>query len=215
MGKLGWFFAVMLGVTMGFLLLSGSVLVWFADPMEHLATSAGINLLNSEADKLSNEDAADLARLVASGAVLPAEAILEHVAEFYGHIINILIGGWAGLGIIAFMYIKVQSSDAAMESAKDAVTDYFQHKEYLDQAEQAFEKAFENFIDSRLDDVDTAIQRLGTVEEHIEDLKTAKRATEKSLENLEDRVAQLDREEDTGEELNIGTPLPEQKRETD
>lgn len=178
-------FLIMLGGFFGVILFIVLALMWIGSPVQDLVFSAHGQLLSPPDAKLSHKQAEALLSLMNAGAVLPAEAIIGYIVEFYTNLINIVLGLFGVLGIIAFMYIKSSSLKEAKQEAARHVSDFVRADEFskivADGVENNFNKNLDSYVtdyQERLEAIDSLADRVVVIES-----KLANQDSEDSIES--------------------------------
>ena len=200
--------ALFLGAMTGAFLFLLVAALWLGSPVQELAIIAHGNLVNKPAIPLTPDQTTKLSQLIAAGAVIPAESILQKITDFYTVIINLLISLWAILGVSAYMYIKAGNHEIAKATAEERtdqyIDDFFKshsfHENLTNICKNQFGDAMNNAVGDFTDFVDNTSSVISNLEKRLE---SQKRDYDIRLQSLEAFTSQHDTEENAGGDINL------------
>ena len=170
MNAMRQFLAAVLGWAIGSIVFLTLVVFVFGNPLrDWLGSTLGIFVERIPPDlEPQIWDAA--AELLRRGIIIPPDALIASITNFYGTLIQVLLGVFAVFGVLSFFAIRWQSTQQAETFAEQKIDKLFESREFsrrlTDEASKVFDLQSES-IEEMISSLSTIDARIIALEEEI------------------------------------------------
>lgn len=116
-----FYLSILLGAAIGVFAFLVAIVVFIGDPAGDWFMSAHAVLVTEKLKDLSLDDQGRLYHYMTEGIVIPTDGLISQIANFYGNIIQVLIGLFFVFGFVSFLVLKWHSKQFMEEAVGNAV----------------------------------------------------------------------------------------------
>ena len=206
----GWliFFGSLFGGLLGIL----TIWIFFTDSSTGLFETANGILFSKPRTGLTQRETLLIQQMIENGAIMTPSEVMSEVSSFYERVITILTTLIAFLGVIAYMYVRTVSEEAALKTVRDAVVSQIDSdahkKDILEAVKSVVEPELKRRLDPKVSGLDTYMKDLDTKLEEFQEV-ARRMPSEDVVEDIYARISMITRhialedEEESGGDLNL------------